>query len=75
MTPSFAAVPCVVVDLSEGGAQVDFAIPVPLPERVTLRTGDGEVFPARRRWMKGTRTGFEFTGSAPVFCRTSATGS
>jgi hypothetical protein len=65
---------CVVVDLSEGGAQVDFATPVPLPDHVTLKTSNGEVFPAWCRWMKGTRTGLEFTERVPVLGRPSGTG-
>ncbi len=65
---------CVVVDLSEGGAQVNFAAPVPLPERVTLNTGNGEVFLARRCWTKGTRTGLEFTGAASMSGQPSGTG-
>lgn len=54
---------CTVVDLSEVGAQVDFAIPVPLPEFVTLRVKNGSAYPARCRWVRGTRTGLEFTGA------------
>ncbi|HEY8613541.1 MAG TPA: PilZ domain-containing protein [Roseomonas sp.] len=65
---------CVVVDLSEGGAQVDFAIPVPLPELVTLRIGNGGAYSARRRWIRGTRTGLEFTEAASMSFGSSGTG-
>jgi hypothetical protein len=63
---------CVVLDLSEGGAQVDLPASISLPELVTLRTRSGEAFPARCRWTRGTRTGLEFTGTFPTSGRSSA---
>ncbi|MFC7739160.1 PilZ domain-containing protein [Roseomonas sp. GCM10028921] len=67
-----ATIDCVVVDLSEGGAQVDLAASISLPELVTLRTRSGGAYPARCRWTRGTRTGLEFTEATPMIGRPSA---
>ncbi|WP_084698587.1 PilZ domain-containing protein [Muricoccus aerilatus] len=52
---------CTVIDLSEGGAQIDVAEPIPLPAVAVLNIEDGATYVARRRWVNGTRAGFEFT--------------
>ncbi|WP_198384798.1 PilZ domain-containing protein [Roseomonas sp. KE2513] len=53
---------CTVIDLSEGGAQIDVAEPIPLSAVAVLNMEDGATYVARRRWVNGTRAGFEFTG-------------
>jgi PilZ domain len=55
---------CLVLDISVGGARISFATPVPIPETVALRLHDGSIYPARRRWARGTEMGLEFTGAA-----------
>jgi len=51
---------CVIIDLSEGGVQVQFARPAQVSELVTLRIKNGETYLARCRWASGARAGFEF---------------
>lgn len=51
---------CVIVDTSEGGARVQTAAPMALPERVVLRLADGQVITAKRVWSQGADTGLAF---------------
>lgn len=51
---------CLVEDISPTGARVRLAIPTPVPEGVVLALIGADARPARRRWMRGTRIGFEF---------------
>jgi PilZ domain len=53
---------CIVLDISIAGARISFANPVPIPEAVALRLHDGSIYPARRRWARGTDMGLEFIG-------------
>jgi hypothetical protein len=57
---------CTVIDLSEGGAQIDVAEFIPLSTVAVLNIEDGATYVARRRWANGTRAGLEFTGPALV---------
>ncbi|WP_043839193.1 PilZ domain-containing protein [Muricoccus aerilatus] len=57
---------CTVIDLSEGGAQIDVAESIPLSAIAVLNIEDGATYVARRRWVNGTRAGFEFTGAPLV---------
>lgn len=58
---------CTVIDLSEGGAQIDVAEPIPLSAVAVLNIEDGATYVARQRWVNGTRAGIEFTGAPLVF--------
>lgn len=52
---------CTLVDLSEGGAQVETSHPLPFMEAGVLKVEDGSTYRTRCRWVNGTRAGFEFT--------------
>ena len=55
---------CVVLKLSDSGAEVRTAVPWAAPARLVLRLNDGSVHPARFRWARGLLLGLEFTGAA-----------
>lgn len=55
---------CTVVDLSHGGAQVEFAHPAPISQLVTLMIRNRGTYSARCRWMSGARAGLEFIRAA-----------
>jgi len=55
---------CVILNISMSGARISFAMPVVIPEIVTLRLRDGSTYPAHRRWTRGMNIGLEFTGAA-----------
>jgi hypothetical protein len=64
-----SAVDCIVVDLSEGGAQVRTTEPIQLPDEVVLRVEDGATYRASLRWMDGAHAGFEFCSASSVGTR------
>ena len=55
---------CVVLDLSERGAHVQFGTFMRVPERFELRLNQGAAFSAIKRWAAGTRIGLRFEGPA-----------
>jgi hypothetical protein len=61
-----AAIDCVVVDVSEGGARVRTDVVVPIPKRVVLRFSGGGAYVAEVQWALGTEVGFQFDGLAPL---------
>jgi hypothetical protein len=56
-----SVIDCVVQNFSASGARVRTASIVPVPEQVSLRLGDGRVFPARRCWSRGMQIGLTFS--------------
>jgi hypothetical protein len=59
-----AALDCVLLDLSPGGAQVCLLARAELPDRVILRLPGGGSLPVRRRRQRGSHVGFEAVGEA-----------
>ncbi|MFC0384247.1 PilZ domain-containing protein [Muricoccus vinaceus] len=59
-----SALDCVVLDLSDGGAQVEFAHPAPISAQVTLMIRNRGTYSARCRWTSGARAGLEFIKAA-----------
>jgi len=57
-----SVIDCVVLDISAEGARVRTAVVVTVPDQVTLRVRGGAVFPAHRRWARGTEIGLAFAG-------------
>jgi hypothetical protein len=55
---------CTVLDLSDSGARVRFAVPVAVAEAFIFRLLDGASYPARRSWTRGNEMGIVFTGPA-----------
>ena len=56
-------VDCLVLNVSETGARLRTAAAVELPQLVTLRFRGGAVFPAVRRWARGSEIGFSLESS------------
>ena len=59
-----AVLDCVLLDLSEGGAQIYLIARAELPDLVTLLLPTGESRAMRRRWQRGSHIGFEAAGDA-----------
>ena len=55
-----AAVPCTVIDFSQGGAMVFSVIPIPLDRPVTLKFDDFLEFMAELIWQDGRQAGLCF---------------
>lgn len=58
-----SVIDCVLLDISTEGARVRTPTVTAVPEKVTLRVRGGAVFPAVRRWARGTEIGLAFAGS------------
>jgi hypothetical protein len=59
-----AALGCVLLDLSPGGARICLLARAELPDLVTLWLPGGGSRPVRRRWQRGLQIGFEAVGDA-----------
>ena len=57
-----AALDCVLLDLSPGGAQVCLMAGAEMPDRAVLWLPTGESQPVRRVWQQGSLVGFEALG-------------
>jgi two-component system cell cycle response regulator len=54
---------CMIRNLSEGGARLEFSDPVALPDQFELLiTADNTLVPVRRAWTRGNAVGVAFTG-------------
>ncbi len=56
-----AEVDCVALDVSDQGVRVQLGSHAYVPEVVAITLFDGSTHLARRRWMRGSEIGFEFT--------------
>ena len=54
---------CALLDVSGGGTQVRLLTAAEVPEIATLRLLDGESWPVRRQWQRGTQVGFKIAGT------------
>ena len=54
-----------LLDAPPGAARVRLFAPAAVPDTATLRLGDGESRPVRRRRQDGARVVFEFVDAAP----------
>ena len=65
----WSTIDCIVRNLSEGGARLDFSDPIALPDHFeVLFIGTNMLVPADRIWERGVTAGVRFTGpgkSAP----------
>ena len=57
---------CRLLDLNRGGARLELAIPLVLPDRFTLRLPDGRQVVCERRWRVGLRIGVAILAGAAV---------
>ncbi|WP_035180251.1 PilZ domain-containing protein [Acidocella facilis] len=57
---SQAVVDCMVRDLSEGGAKVETAVMMPVPDYLTLRIDGRAPRRVRRCWARGVAIGLEY---------------
>jgi hypothetical protein len=57
---------CLVLDESCTGVLVDFGEVIQLPDEVSVHFASGGAFLARKRWIMGTKAGFEFCGEQLV---------
>jgi hypothetical protein len=61
------AVECTVRDISAGGARLEFACPVELPQAFRLRIVSADLtIPARTAWRRQLEVGVTFTGVGQV---------
>jgi len=56
---------CLLIEMSEGGARVETAIMMQVPETLSLRLGDNTERQVRRRWALGNEIGLEFIPPTP----------
>ena len=57
------AVECLISDISETGARLEFQAPIDLPEEFrVIIVASNEVIPAARAWQRGLAAGVQFTG-------------
>ncbi len=59
---SGSTVDCLIIDESSYGVMVETAVPMAVPEQVTIIIDGRATFPAIRRWSMGNRLGLEFIG-------------
>jgi hypothetical protein len=64
LTAGLSEISCLVLRLSDAGAEVRLAVPWAPPERLVLRLCDGTSHPARFRWSRGLLLGLGFTDTA-----------
>ncbi len=59
----WSSIDCLVRNLSEGGARLEFGDPTPLPQHFfVLIKSTNMLIPAQRTWLHGAVAGVEFTG-------------
>ena len=60
---AMTCIDCEIRDVAEGGARIEFAGPVALPERFQLLTvSTRRLVPVARVWQRGLAAGVRFTG-------------
>ena len=58
-----STIDCIIRNISEGGAHLDFTDPVPLPDHFeVLIVASNALVPAERIWERGKAAGVKFTG-------------
>ena len=60
---------CTVIDLSDGGVQVELSEEIDLPDEVVIRFSDHASQLVRRCWSLGTKVGYQFLDPAPAMRR------
>ena len=59
----WSTIDCLLRNLGEDGARLDFSDPVTLPETFSvLIVSTNALTPAKRVWMRGKSAGIQFTG-------------
>ena len=59
----WSTIDCIIRNISEGGAHLDFSDPVALPEHFgVLLVATNTLVPADRVWERGKAAGVRFTG-------------
>jgi hypothetical protein len=63
----WTTIDCVVRDLNETGARLEFAGPTELPTKLRLLSvSANEIRPVERAWQRGLSAGVHFTGPSEV---------
>ena len=59
----WSTIDCILRNVSDGGARLQFSDPVVLPEQFNLLlVASNTLQPVRRAWERGTSAGIEFAG-------------
>ena len=59
---SNVAIPCIIENISAGGAKLDFGEPLVMPSRFELEVGPRYRVVCELVWMAGTKAGVRFCG-------------